>query len=100
MPGWTYTFEPSARRKAEASGVLIGRRVADVQAALNEHGAEWIARLEREHAEAVRSWRHLLDVLGEAQAKMAAAESLRAFTRSGRWWAHAADDGVGEALGA
>ena len=77
----------AARRKAEATDVLIDRRVADVQAALTEYGAAWALQLERDYGEAVRAWLALLDVVAESQSKMAAAESFRGFVRSGRWWA-------------
>jgi hypothetical protein len=78
--------------------VLIDRRVADVQAALTEYGAAWALQLERDYGEAVRAWLALLDVGAESQSKMAAAESLRGFVRSGRWWAHPTDHGVDGAI--
>lgn len=89
----------AARRKAEATDVLIDRRVADVQASLDEYADEWISQLEGEHAEAVRAWLARVDVIAEAQAKMVAAEALMAFTSSGKWWPHGTDHRIEGAIG-
>jgi hypothetical protein len=104
-PGAVHVLEhdaavADAHRRAQAADVLLDRCVDHVRQTLDEYGGEWIEQLERDHVEAVHAWQHLLDVLVEAEAKMAAAESLRRFAASGRWWAQMADNGTGQAIAA